>query len=176
MEAVNWYSSWKAARVGNSYERGRGHGEFLSVLVANIWVCRDVAKEEAERVRAPLGAFGPPGSKVHESQNSGGSNRTPHRSHEICPETDKEARQGSRGPSDHLARQKNRAPVTLRAPVTTDVIISDPSEYQGPPTVKGPMNIRGLMNIRDPLFIRGPPNCQGPLIIRGPSEHQGPSD
>ena len=35
------------------------------------------------------------------------------------------------------ARQKNKAPVTIRGQVTAKVIISDPSEYQGPSQLSG---------------------------------------
>ena len=42
-----------------------------------------------ESVRPSLGFSGPRGSKAREGENSGGSNRNPHRSHEICAEIDK---------------------------------------------------------------------------------------
>ena len=63
---------------------------------------RDVAKG-GECVR-PLGFPGPRGPKAREGQKPAGSNRNPHRSHEICAETDKKKKNtsGQLGPSDHL--------------------------------------------------------------------------
>ena len=100
---------------------------------------------------------------ARECQDSGGGNRNPHISHEICVETDKKARQGSRDPSDHLVSQKNRLSEAL-------------------PTVRGPMNMRGPVSIRGPLISRGnsehqePSDHQGPLTNRGPPNCQGPSE
>ena len=107
-----------------------------------------VAKGGGDGEGAPsLGFSGPRRLKARECQISGGNNRNPYRSHEICAETDKKARQGSRGPTDHLGPpEKNRAPLTTR----------------GPPNCQGPLSIRG------PLTIRGPPNCQGPSDNQGP--------
>ena len=64
----------------------------------------------------PLRFSGPRGPKDRESHNSGGSNRNPHRSHEICAETDKKARQGSRGPSDHLGPSEKQGPCDYQGP------------------------------------------------------------
>ena len=98
----------------------------------------------AKRVCAlPLGFSGTRVSMAREGQDSGGGNRNPHISHEICAETDKKACQGSRDPSDHLVPRENQGP----------------SDYQALPTVRGPMNMRGPVSIK------------GPLIGRGPSEH-----
>ena len=83
--------------------------------------------------------------------NSGGSNRNPHRSHEICVETDNKHVRAVGGPLTIWARQKSRAPVTIRGP----------SDSQSSSVI--------LLN------IRGPPNCQGPREYQGSSEHQGPS-
>ena len=47
----------------------------------------------AERVCASLGFLGTRGPMAREGQDSGGGNRNPYRSHEICTETDKKARQ-----------------------------------------------------------------------------------
>ena len=62
----------------------------------------------AERVCASLGFSGTRGPMTREDQDSGGGNRNPHISHEICAETDKKARQGSRGPSDHLVPREKQ--------------------------------------------------------------------
>ena len=93
---------------------------------------RDCSKDVAgggggEDVRPPCGFRAP---EAREGQNSGGSNRSPHRRHELCAETDKKARQGSRDgtPLTIWARQKSRAPVTIRGPSNCQ----GPSGYQGP--------------------------------------------
>ena len=39
-----------------------------------------------------------------------------HISHEICYETDKKARQGSRGPSDHLVPREEQGPSDYQRP------------------------------------------------------------
>ena len=78
---------------------------------------QDVAKGAgAERVCASLGFSGTRGSMVRECQDSGGGNRNPHISHEICAETDKKARQGSRGPSDHLVPREKQGPSDYQRP------------------------------------------------------------
>ena len=79
---------------------------------------RDCSKDVAggggggggEDVRPPCGFRAP---EAREGQNSGGSNRNPHRRHELCAETDKKARQGSRewDPSDHLGPPKKAGPL-----------------------------------------------------------------
>ena len=70
----------------------------------------------AERVCASLGFSGTRGSMARECQNSGGGNRNLHISHEICAETDKKARQGSRGPSDHLVPREKQGPSDYQRP------------------------------------------------------------
>ena len=57
------------------------------------------------------GVLGTRGPMAHEGQDSGGGNRNPHISHEICYETDKKARQGSPGPSDHLVPREKQGPL-----------------------------------------------------------------
>ena len=107
---------------------------------------RDVAKVGGEGVRPPpLGFSGLRGPKARESLNSGGSNRNHHRSHEICAETDKKARQGSRGPSDHLGLPEKQGPCDYQGPRTAKVIISDPSDYQGPSQLSGTLCISGSL-------------------------------
>ena len=59
-------------------------------------------------MRPLLEVSGPRGPKAREGQNSGGSNRNPHRSHEMCAETDRKTCQGSRGPSDHPGRPEKQ--------------------------------------------------------------------
>ena len=71
----------------------------------------------AERVCASLGFSGIRGPMAREGQDSGGGNRNPHISHEICAETDKKkTRQGSRGPSDHLVPQEKQDPTDYQRP------------------------------------------------------------
>ena len=70
-----------------------------------------------ERVCASLGFSGTRGSMARECQDSGGGNRNPHISHELCPETDKKARQGSRGPSDHLVPREKQCPSDKQGPL-----------------------------------------------------------
>ena len=106
---------------------------------------KDVAGGGGEDVRPPCGFRAP---EAREGQNSGGSNRNPHRRHELCAATDKKARQGSRDPSDHL----------------------DPPKKQGPSNCRGPLAIRDPPNCQGPLIIRDPSEHQEP------SDHQGPSD
>ena len=53
---------------------------------------------------------------AREGQDSGGGNRNPHIGHEICYETDKKARQGSRGPSDHLVPREKQGPSDYQRP------------------------------------------------------------
>ena len=64
----------------------------------------------------PWGFSGTRGSMARECQDSGGGNRNPHISHEICAETDKKARQGSRGPSDHLVPREKQGPSDYQRP------------------------------------------------------------
>ena len=70
----------------------------------------------AERVCASLGFSGTRGPMAREGQDSGGGNRNSHISHEICVETDKKARQGSRGPSDHLVPREKQGPSDYQRP------------------------------------------------------------
>ena len=70
----------------------------------------------AERVCASLGFSVTRGSMAREGQDSGGGSRNPHISHEICAETDKKARQGSRDPSDHLVPREKRGPSDYQRP------------------------------------------------------------
>ena len=81
---------------------------------------RDCSKDVAgggglggEDVHPPCGFRAP---EAREGQNSGGSNRNPHRRHELCAETDKKARQGSRDPSDHLSPPKKQGPCDYQGP------------------------------------------------------------
>ena len=122
------------------------------------------------------------------AQNSGGGNQNPHRSHEICAETDKKHARAV-GPLWSSGSARKTGPLWLSgAPVTAEVISSYPSEYRGPliirdlwssraiwssgplwlsgalPTVRVPLNITGL------LGSRGPPNCQGSPKYQGVSE------
>ena len=62
------------------------------------------------------GVLGTRGPMAREGQDSGGGNRNPHISHEICYETDKKARQGSRGPSDHLVPREKQGPSDYQRP------------------------------------------------------------
>ena len=62
------------------------------------------------------GVLGTRGPMAREGQDSGGGNRNPHISHEICAETDKKARQGSRGPSDHLVPREKQGPSDYQRP------------------------------------------------------------
>ena len=50
---------------------------------------------------------------AREGQDSGGGNRNPHISHEICYETDKKARQA---PSDHLVPREKQGPSDYQRP------------------------------------------------------------
>ena len=55
------------------------------------------------------GVLGTRGPMAREGQDSGGGNRNPHISHEICYEADKKARQSS--PSDHLIPREKTGPL-----------------------------------------------------------------
>ena len=73
----------------------------------NICIVRDIAKRGGEGA-PPLVFSGPRGPKARQDQNSGGSTGNPHRSHEICAETGKKARQGppeKQGPCDYQGLQ-----------------------------------------------------------------------
>ena len=115
---------------------------------------------------SPWGAEGPRGPKHRQKQPN------PHRSHEICAETNKMTRQGSRDPSDHpgTPEKQGLCDCISGTPVTAKVIISDPSEYQGPSDHQGPSD-RTWNGV--PLTIRGLPNCQGPYDHQGPSRLSG---
>ena len=60
--------------------------------------------------------FGDPRVDGPRVQDSCGGNRNPHISHEICAETDKKTRQGSRGPSDHLVPREKQGPSDYQRP------------------------------------------------------------
>ena len=79
-------------------------------------MARDVAKGEGGEGVCLPGVLGTRGPMAREGQDSGGGNRNPHISHEICYETDKKARQGSRGPSDHLVPREKQGPSDYQRP------------------------------------------------------------
>ena len=92
-----------------------------------------------EGVCASLGFSGTRGPMAREGQDSGGGNRNPHISHEICAETDKKARQGSWAPLTIWSREKNRAPLTIRGPPNCQ----GPYEYEGSGEHQGPSDKQG---------------------------------
>ena len=94
-----------------------------------------------EGVCASLRFSGTRGSMAREGQDSGGGNRNPHISHEICAETDNKARQGSRDPSDHLVPRENRAPLTI---------------IRGPPNCQGPYEYKWSCEHQGPSDKQGP--------------------
>ena len=85
-----------------------GQGPYIRT-VARTKASKDVARGGGKRGCASPCGFRAP--EAREGQNSGGSNRNPHRRHELCAETDKKARQGSRDPSDHLGPPKKAGPL-----------------------------------------------------------------
>ena len=118
-----------------------------------------------------LGFRAPAGQRPAIGQSSIGNSQNPHRSHEICAETDKKSTSGQLGPLwPSWPARKKTGPLWLSgAPVTAKVTISDSSEYQlDHPNCQGPMNIRGPLSIRGPCSSGALPIVRDPLIIRGP--------
>ena len=77
---------------------------------------------------------------AREGQDSGGGNRNPHISHEICVETDEKARQGRRGPSDHLVPREKQGF----------------SDYQRLSNCQGPYEHEGSCEHQGPSDNQGP--------------------
>ena len=124
------------------------------------WPNPSYVPEGGNGVPPPLGCAPPPrvfrprGPKARKGQNSGGSNRDLHRSHEICVETHKKARQGSL-----------RALWPARK--TGSLWLSGAPGHQHHQQL--PFWISG------PLWLWGPSKLAGVLWI-SPSDHQGPSN
>ena len=136
------------------------------MILLSMPVSRDVAKGEG-RECAPTGVFVPPraeGAAKAKTPAEATETGNPHRSHEICAETDEKARSGQSGP----ARKKNRAPEL------SGNYLSNQQPKSSSLT---------LMNIRAPLTIRGPPKLSGALNYyqetsdyQGLTEYQRPSN
>ena len=86
------------------------------------------------------GVFGDPRVDGPRVQDSGGGNRNPHISHEICAETDKKHVRAVGAPLTIWSREKNRAPLTIR----------------GPPNCQGPYEYEGSCEHQVPTDKQGP--------------------